>query len=154
MGVHYADVIERMKWAGRLKNDSAVARALEVTPQALSNYKKRGEMPSDLVLAFSEKFGTALDWLISGSGEVFKPGKAPAAGEETSPFSVKGLPGNTGAGSLATEETVYISKLLKILRGPEASPAAAIKSTIDSVIQSLEREPPLRNGGVPPRGAA
>ena len=45
MGVKYSDTIERMRWAGKLKNDSAVARVLGVTPQALSNYKKRGRAP-------------------------------------------------------------------------------------------------------------
>ncbi|HBG46720.1 MAG TPA: hypothetical protein DDW94_06990 [Deltaproteobacteria bacterium] len=137
MGVNYADVIERMKWAGHLKNDSAVARALGVTPQALSNYKKRGEMPSDLALAFSEKFGVALDWLLGGSGEVYKPGRAPAAGEGTSLYPGKGPSGN---GGISAEESVYIMKLLKILRGPEASHSAAIKSTIDSVVKAQEKE--------------
>ncbi len=141
MGVNYAYVIEKMKWAGRLKNDSAVARVLEVTPQALSNYKKRGEMPSDLVLAFSERFGITLDWLLTGSGEVYKPGRAPAAGEETRGYMSRGATPERGmAGALDLMETVYIAKLLKILRGPEESHAQAIKSTIDSVIKTLEKE--------------
>jgi len=141
MGVNYADIIERMRWAGKLKNDSAVARVLSVTPQALSNYKKRGEMPSDLVLAFSERFGITLDWLLSGAGEIYKPGRAPAAGEETREYMTRGVPEERGmVGALDLMETVYIAKLLKILRGPEESHAAAIKSTIDSVIKTLEKE--------------
>lgn len=138
MGVKYSDVIERMKWSGRLKNDSAVARVLEVTPQALSNYKKRGEMPSDLVLAFSGRFGIALDWLIDGTGDVFKPGRQPAASEETRPYPVRGLPGNQGVGSLGAEEAVYIAKLLRILRSSGQLHASAVKSTIDSVVKSIE----------------
>jgi len=74
MGVNYSDIIERMRWAGKLKNDSAVARVLGVTPQALSNYKKRGEMPTDLVLKFSNIYGLSVDWLISGEGDMQKPG--------------------------------------------------------------------------------
>ncbi|OGP19305.1 MAG: hypothetical protein A2054_09110 [Deltaproteobacteria bacterium GWA2_55_10] len=141
MGVNYAYVIEKMKWAGRLKNDSAVARVLEVTPQALSNYKKRGEMPSDLILAFSERFGITLDWLLTGTGEIYKPGKAPAAGEETREYNSNGLPSGRGmGGELDIMETVYISKLLKILRCQQKSHSAAIKSTIDSVIKTLEKE--------------
>ena len=75
MGVSYSDIIERMRWAGKLKNDSAVARVLGVTPQALSNYKKRGEMPTDLVLRFANIYGLSVDWLISGEGEMYRPGK-------------------------------------------------------------------------------
>src|SRR5574337_860433 len=75
MGVSYSEIIERMRWAGKLKNDSAVARVLGVTPQALSNYKKRGEMPTDLVLRFANIYGLSVDWLISGEGEMSKGGK-------------------------------------------------------------------------------
>ncbi|MBZ0221337.1 MAG: helix-turn-helix domain containing protein [Candidatus Methylomirabilis sp.] len=138
MGVNYADVIERMKWAARLKNDSAVARALEVTPQALSNYKKRGEMPSGLVLAFSERFGVGLDWLISGRGEVFKPGKAPLAGESPALYSLKGQAANVG--SPEAEEAAYIMKLLKVLRSPDESHSRAIKSAIDTVLKASDKE--------------
>ena len=72
MGVNYLEIIDRMRWAGKLKNDSAVARALGVTPQALSNYKKRGEMPTDLVLKFAGIYSLSVDWLISGEGEMYK----------------------------------------------------------------------------------
>ncbi len=40
MRVEYSDVLERMKKSANLKNDSRLARLLDVTPQALSNYKK------------------------------------------------------------------------------------------------------------------
>ena len=43
-------------------------------------------------------------------------------------------------GELDIMETVYISKLLKILRCQQKSHSAAIKSTIDSVIKTLEKE--------------
>lgn len=133
MGVKYAEVIERMKWAARLKNDSAVARALEVTPQALSNYKKRGEMPSGLVLDFSERFGVGLDWLISGAGEVFKPGKAPAAGESPAPYP-------NDKPSPEAEETAYVNKLLKVLRSPDESHSRSMKSAIDSLFKADGKE--------------
>ena len=71
MGVNYTDIIERMRWAGKLKNDSAVARTLGVTPQALSNYKKRGEMHTDLVLRFAGIYGLSVDWLITGQGQMY-----------------------------------------------------------------------------------
>lgn len=129
MGVSYTDVIDRMKWAGRLKNDSAVARALDITPQALSNYKKRGEMPSNLIIEFSERFGISIDWLVTGVGEVYR--RAVAA-EDGAPYSSK-------AESIEPEEIIYIGKLLKVIRADDKSHSSAVKNAIDSVLFSMER---------------
>lgn len=130
MGVGYAEVIDRMKWAGRLKNDSAVARALDITPQALSNYKKRGEMPSNLILEFSERFGISIDWLVTGAGDVYM--RAQAA-EEGAPYE------GAATGSVDPEEIIYMGKLLKIIRAEDKSHSAAIKNAIDSMLFAMDR---------------
>jgi transcriptional regulator with XRE-family HTH domain len=129
MGVSYTEVIDRMKWAGRLKNDSAVARALDITPQALSNYKKRGEMPSNLILEFSERFGISIDWLVTGAGDVYRRS---VAAEDGSPYSAK-------SESIDPEEIIYIGKLLKVIRAEDKSHSSAIKNAIDSVLFAMER---------------
>lgn len=149
MGVNYADIIERMRWSGKLKNDSAVARALSVTPQALSNYKKRGEMPTDLVLRFSNIYGLSVDWLLSGEGDMYKPGARAgglSAAEETALYGKEaGKKGQDFAG-LSPDELIYVGKLLKIIRGPNKSNAAAIKYTVDAFLkisdQSVEKPEP------------
>ena len=130
MGVSYLDVIDRMKWAGRLKNDSAVARALDITPQALSNYKKRGEMPSNLIIEFSERFGISIDWLVTGSGDVYR--RTAVAAEEGAQYSGK-------SDSIDPEEIIYIGKLLKVIRADDKSHSSAIKNAIDSVLFAMER---------------
>lgn len=129
MGVSYTEVIDRMKWSGRLKNDSAVARALDITPQALSNYKKRGEMPSNLIIEFSDRFGISIDWLVTGVGDAYR---RLAAAEDGAPYGGK-------AGSIDPEEIIYIGKLLKVIRADDKSHSAAIKNAIDSVLFSMER---------------
>lgn len=148
MGVSYSEIIERMRWAGKLKNDSAVARVLGVTPQALSNYKKRGEMPTDLVLRFANIYGLSVDWLITGEGEMYKAGRTDyerktymIAAEDTSaygkepkevlhrPFDMSGL---------SPDEIIYVGKLLKILRGTNQSTAAAIKYSVDAFLKAAE----------------
>lgn len=65
MGVKFTDSVERMKKAINISNDSELARALEITPQALSNFKKRGEIPSDLVIQFAVKYKLSVDSLIA-----------------------------------------------------------------------------------------
>src|SRR3990167_2976422 len=64
------DVTDRMLEAARLKNHSALAADLGVTPQALSNYKRRGDFPAGLVIDFAAKHGLSIDWLVTGK----KPG--------------------------------------------------------------------------------
>jgi len=145
MGVSYSDIIERMRWAGKLKNDSAVARVLGVTPQALSNYKKRGEMPTDLVLRFANIYGLSVDWLISGEGEMYRPGKGGEferkgymmAAEGTSSYG-KEFTRPTDFSSLSPDEIIYVGKLLKILRSQNKSTAAAIKYSVDAFLKASE----------------
>ena len=69
MAVNYSKVFERMLKAGRLKNGSQLAKTLGVSPQAVSNYKKRGELPASLVFKFAEIYGVSIDWLINGVAE-------------------------------------------------------------------------------------
>lgn len=151
MGVNYSDIIERMRWAGKLKNDSAVARVLGVTPQALSNYKKRGEMPTDLVLKFANIYGLSVDWLISGEGEMYRAGTRSSefgrqgfivAAEETLPYGKEMREGThkvVDSSSLSPDEIIYVGKLLKILRGANKSTASAIKYSVDAFLKATEQ---------------
>lgn len=141
MGVKYADVIERMRWAGKLKNDSAVARVVGVTPQALSSCKKRGEMPSDLVLKFSNIFSLSLDWLLTGEGAMYKGGKAAErqpGGHGASRERGSGAERVFGFEVTSHEEIQYVNRLLNILRSGSKKDAAAVKRAIDAFFNSGE----------------
>lgn len=149
MGVSYSEIIERMRWAGKLKNDSAVARVLGVTPQALSNYKKRGEMPTDLVLRFANIYGLSVDWLISGEGEMYKAGARGSefekktymiAAEETPHYGRDGGYGKQpDVASLSADEIIYVGKLLKIMRQSNKSTVTAIKYSVDAFLKTTEQ---------------
>ncbi len=152
MGVNYLDTIERMRWAGKLKNDSAVARVLGVTPQALSNYKKRGEMPTDLVLRFADIHGLSVDWLISGKGDMYRfgaeqEGYLMAAEEALSYGRDLSHKGCSFFGVLEPDEIILVGKLLKVLRSSDESISSALKCTIEAFCQKVddreEREPRL-----------
>ncbi len=143
MGVKYSDTIERMRWAGKLKNDSAVARVLGVTPQALSNYKKRGELPTDLVIRFSNLYGLSVDWLLSGEGDVHKPGYQPPEGELGIPSLQEELAGygrlparGFEISDMSPDEMIYVGKLLQIFRLSDKSASEAIKCSIDAFYRS------------------
>jgi len=148
MGVSYSEIIERMRWAGKLKNDSAVARVLGVTPQALSNYKKRGEMPTDLVLRFANIYGLSVDWLISGEGEMYKASARGGefekktymiAAEETPHYGRDGGYNKPDVASLSADEIIYVGKLLKILRNSNKSTVTAIKYSVDAFLKTTEQ---------------
>ncbi len=140
MSINYTDITERMKMVGKLKNDSAVARVLDVTPQALSNYKKRGRMPMSLVHKFATIHGLSMDWLLTGEGEPYKPGMEgyPVAGEETALYGKEELSKATSFTHLSPDEIIYVGKLLKILRGPNKSTVTALKCSIDAFLKATE----------------
>lgn len=127
MGVAYQEIIERMRFAGKLKNDSAVARILGITPQALSNYKKKGELPSGLVVKFANLTGLSIDWLLTGDGFINKDGSQSVSFEK-----IKGVK----IADLSREEWLYIGKLLKILRGENERSLCAIRYIVDSLSNS------------------
>lgn len=146
MGVQFSEVIERMKRAANLKNDSRVARTLGVTPQAISNYKKRGAIPADLILRFAELYGLSVDWLVTGEGEPYRPGYE---GKVVPPMSVaegiapyggygKGLKGLSDFVSLAPEEMIYVGKLIKVMREGDKSAVSVIKWSVDAFLKAIE----------------
>lgn len=53
-----------------LKNETAIAKALDITPQALSNFKSKGELPADRIVQFAMKFNLSVDWLLTGKGKM------------------------------------------------------------------------------------
>ncbi len=81
-------MIERMKAASGLPNESSIAKALDITPQAMSNFKKTtGEIPADRIIQFAVKFKVSVDWLLTGEGPMHRekqlvPEKVSEAPEE------------------------------------------------------------------------
>ncbi len=124
MGVNYSSTIERMRWAGKLKNDSAVARVLGITPQAISNYKKRGEMPSNLILKFSNIYGLSMDWLLTGEGAMLKNTTRSAEFQ------------SCNIAELTPDEIIYIGKLLKILRETDKKIIPILIVILDSFLKT------------------
>lgn len=140
MSVKYEGVAERMRSAGKLKNDSRLARALGITPQAISNYKKRGNLPADLLVRFSDLYGVSIDWLITGDGESFLPG----FGEGTDVKTLNLLKSEVTVTPLSPDELVYVGQLLKILRKGNDVALLALKSIFSSFTAN---ELPPTSGG-------
>ena len=124
MSTPFIVVTERMLEAGKFKNMSALARALEITPQALSNYKKREEMPTSLVVRFAQIYGLSIDYLITGAG--------PALRADSAIDSMKSI-------GITPDEGVAVFQTLKVLRR-EGPTALALKSVLDAFYSQQLKE--------------
>lgn len=83
MGLKFLETVERMKAATGLQTDTELAKALDITPGAISNFKKRGEIPTDLVVLLAVKYKLSVDWLLTGEGEMQRgSGEKPLAVSE------------------------------------------------------------------------
>ena len=62
-------VLERVGKAIGENKDSAIAAALEVSPQTLANWKSRGTVPWVELFSFAQKHDTSLDYLLTGESK-------------------------------------------------------------------------------------
>ncbi len=144
MSGQFTKVMDRMKRASNLGNGSRIARALGITPQAISNYKRRDIVPAEVMLRFSETFGVSLDWLVSGEGAVYKAGFEGKIHDRDDPFSaginVNELRHMTDISRLSPDELIAVGKLLKVLRHGNSQTTGAIKNMIESIIRGLKEK--------------
>lgn len=140
--LRYSEIIERMRWSARLKNDSSAARALGITPQALSNYKKRGAMPANLIIKFADIYNLSVDWLLTGKGEAHRSSKEGIVGNNASALNEAiEFQRIIAPASLNPDEIIYLSKLLKVLRTSDKGLLAGVKCCVDSFVKIIESQP-------------
>jgi len=118
-----------MMQASGLRTSAGLAGALGVSPQAISNYRKRGAVPAYLIMKFSEKFEVSLDWLVRGKG--FPAGGArPVPRLEVQEYLSGCLP-------LSPEELVYVGMMLVVFRRGNRLSAGAVKSAVEETYSRL-----------------
>lgn len=144
MELDYEKIINRMLISSGQKNASGIARSLGITPQAVSNYKKKGELPATLVIRFADVHSISLDWLITGRGEMHRPPGGIASLSFSSGEAAHSVPsasvrpdGKSDFPVLNADEIIYIGKLLKVLRAPVKSAVLEVKRNIDTLFSSV-----------------
>jgi len=135
MGDDYSKVFERMLRSGGFHNGSQLARAMGITPQAVSNYKRRGGLPIGLLIRFARRFNVSVDWLLTGEGRISRSGgsaaeqKVAGQGEQAGVVELE-------VRAVVPDDVIYIGKLLKILRGPEGFASRGVKVSIDAFLKA------------------
>ena len=71
MGIKNTFLFDRMQQILGSDKDKDLAATLGISPQAVSNARKKGEVPADMVLTFAEKNKLSVDWLLTGKGRMY-----------------------------------------------------------------------------------
>lgn len=138
------EMLQRMLEAGRLRNYTELAKTLGLSPQAISNYRKKAQVSPKLVFKFAETYNVSIDWLLTGAGEMHVATSpqdrvcAIALVERPPSKSKHGPALSRDHAVLNTEEIVYVGKLLTILRCTESVAVPAVKSNIDALYDTLK----------------
>lgn len=66
MNTTYSDTIDRLLQGAGLKRNSQLAELLGVSPQAVSQARRKGRIPDGWVLKIAEQFGLSTDWIFFG----------------------------------------------------------------------------------------
>lgn len=113
----YEAILERMLSTIDGRTDSSLARAIGVTPQSISDAKKKGKIPPAWAIALAELNQVSLDWLWFGRGEKRLQN---TAANENYEFEkrIAFLEGRL------EEKQAMIDRLLKLSKCCEANPSA------------------------------
>lgn len=65
-------VLERLKAVLDAPSDSALSRALDITPQTISSWKIRGSIPYSKCIDVAREENVSLDWLLTGQGAMHR----------------------------------------------------------------------------------
>jgi hypothetical protein len=63
---NFQEIFERLKKFIQTRSDSEIAKELEITLQELRTFKKKQELPSDILVRYCLKRKISIDWLLTG----------------------------------------------------------------------------------------
>jgi len=73
----FDEVVTRVQKAIGADTQREVAESLGMSTGDFANRKKRGRVPLDRLAEFASSRSVSLDWLLTGEGEMYRPGAAP-----------------------------------------------------------------------------
>lgn len=107
-------ILERLLRSIGTKKYTALADALGIKPQSISDAKAKKKVPATWVVAIAAKYGVSMDWLVFGQG--------PAKREQTIPSS--------SAPELHLPDTGQ----------SDAHPTTLLQERLESRVEELEKE--------------
>jgi plasmid maintenance system antidote protein VapI len=118
-------IFERLILASNVKTDAALAQAIGVTPQSVSDARKKSKVPPAWAIEIAKKYQVSLDWILFGKeveffGSGLAAGQARSAGRGELEIRIAGLEAENAAlkeALVAKQEALNAYKeLLKITR--------------------------------------
>ena len=82
MSTSTPDTLDRLLQGAGLRRDSQLAEILGVTPQAVSQARRKGRIPDGWVLKIAAQFGLSTDWIFFGKEAAASGTSAPSSFEE------------------------------------------------------------------------
>lgn len=77
------DTLDRLLQGAGLRRDSQLAELLGVSPQAVSQARRKGRIPDGWVLKVAAQFGLSTDWIFFGKEPRQGVSSAPASGQSS-----------------------------------------------------------------------
>jgi len=129
------------------KNDTALARALGVSRQTLSSWRKRGTAPHEAVASFATEKNFSLDYLIHGKGPARRydgtidPVLMEEIGSEIADRTKAGAkrPAKLWVGLIAYYSAIVYNRILRIAR-PEDNPFDFVPDEVRYLLELLARQ--------------
>lgn len=66
MNINLSDVLDRISSLEKVKTDAEIAHVLQVSPQTMSTWKRRGTVPYERICSFCSSNGYSLDYILLG----------------------------------------------------------------------------------------
>ncbi len=85
MKTSHPETLDRLLQGAGLRRDSQLAELLGVSPQAVSQARRKGRIPDGWVLKVADMFGLSTDWIFFGRGEGPVPSADEAAPKQKTP---------------------------------------------------------------------
>ena len=106
-------ILDRLLSGAGLHRDAQLAALLGVSPQAVSQARRKRKIPEGWVVKVSQQCGLSMDWLMFGKGDESTPvaSHAPVASSTSQASTPAGAAGPELDGYFQTVEHLFIAQL-------------------------------------------
>ena len=151
---HSSEFLDRLLQGAGVRRDAQLAELLGVTPQAVSQARRKGRIPDGWIVKIAGRFGLSTDWVFFGRGAPHRNTDAPDADGRRSAAPTRYAeavpPSRPGAEEDEGEASVDMA-LVPLVRARLAAGAGSLETDADVVSYFAFRQDWLCRKGDPER---